>query len=123
MDNFTRVRKGSIALIMLFLSLAFFATALLPGSRMVLSGFLVGGAASLMNMIHLAWKTDRLGAAAAEQKGRKAGLGYTTRACIALLAAVIADRFGFSMLATASGLFLGQMATLLLGFLSLRKNG
>jgi ATP synthase protein I len=121
MDNFAAVRKGSITLIMLVLSIMFLVAALLPGYRPLSCGFLVGGAASLYNTIHLARKIERLGEAAVERKGRKVSLGYVTRASVALLAGVISVRFGFSLAATAAGLLLAQSAAYLQGVISLRK--
>jgi ATP synthase protein I len=107
-----------------FLSVCFICWAAFPSQQAWWGGLVVGTAASLVNALHLAWKVDRIGAiAAAGGKGR-ASLGFFTRACIGLLAAVIATTtFDFRVEAVAAGLFVAQLATLLLGIWTKRKRG
>ncbi|QHW32534.1 ATP synthase subunit I [Paenibacillus rhizovicinus] len=100
-----------------FLSLCFVGWALFPDLKPFFGGLILGAAASLANAFHLSWKVQRVGAGAAEGNKRRVNMGFLTRACIALLAYVIATRyFSFSLYGTIAGLFTAQLATLILGF-------
>ncbi|SDX26446.1 ATP synthase subunit I [Paenibacillus sp. CF384] len=100
-----------------FLSLCFIGWALLPEYKPFFGGLVLGTAASLANAFHLSWKVQRVGALSAAGIQKRHNLGFLTRACIALLAVVIATKyFSFSLYGTVAGLFVAQLATLILGF-------
>jgi ATP synthase protein I len=122
MDDLSAHLKTVTRLTFLFLSVCFIGWALLPEYKPVFGGLILGALGSLVNAHHLAWKVNRIGANAAERGTRKQTLGYLTRACVALLVAVIATRtLSFSLPAAVAGLFTAQLATLILGFVSKRK--
>lgn len=123
MDDLSAHLKTVTRLTFFFLSVCFLGWALFPDYKSVFGGLIVGAAASLANAAHLAWKVNRIGANAAARGARKMTLGYLTRACIGLLAVVVATRtLSFSLPATVAGLFAAQLATLVLGFLSRRRS-
>ncbi|WP_317966258.1 ATP synthase subunit I [Paenibacillus sp. CCS19] len=107
-----------------FLSVCFICWAVFPAQQAWWGGLVVGTVAGLVNALHLGWKVSQIGANAAARSNRRSTLGYVTRACIGLLAAVIATRtFDFRIEAVAAGLFVAQLVTLLLGFWTMRKRG
>lgn len=122
MDDLSAHVKTVTRLTFFFLSVCCLAWVFLPAYESWWGGLMIGGAASLLNARHLAWKVTRIGANAAAHTNRRANLGFFTRACIALLAVVIAIKtYTFQLPATVAGLFVAQLATLILGFLSKRK--
>ncbi|WP_168121400.1 ATP synthase subunit I [Paenibacillus sp. HB172176] len=105
-----------------FLSACCLAWALLPAYEDWWGGLMIGCAASLINARHLAWKVTRASANAAAHGTKRVNLGYLTRACIALLAVVLATRtYTFQLPAVVTGLIIAQLATLILGFFASRK--
>lgn len=93
-----------------------------PGYQNVFGGFLIGAIGGLAISWHLAWKLARIGDAAATGRKPRSGLGFVTRACIGLLAGVVSVRMlEFNLEATAVGLIVPPMATLLLGIVARRR--
>lgn len=121
MDEFSAHLKSSLRISLLFLSLSLFAWALFPDYRDYLSGLLMGMVAGLLNALHLAWRIRRMTKAVLERTGGGRSLGFATRAALAVLAVYAAQRLGYSVIAAIAGLFLVQMATLVLGILSKKK--
>ncbi|WP_127534254.1 ATP synthase subunit I [Paenibacillus kobensis] len=122
MDNMSAHLKTVTRFMFALLSVSFIGWALFPEHEVWWGGFVIGAIASLVNALHLAWKVNTIGANAAAGNKRRSTLGYFTRACIGLLAAVIATgTFDFRIEAVATGLFTAQLATLLLGFWAIRK--
>ncbi|WP_219834458.1 ATP synthase subunit I [Paenibacillus sp. R14(2021)] len=107
-----------------FLSACFVGWALLPEYKPLFGGLILGAAASLVNAFHLSWKVQRIGAkAAAAQSSKRNNLGFLTRACIALLAVVIATEYlSYNLYGAVAGLFVAQLATLILGFRSMSRS-
>lgn len=104
-----------------FLSLCLVVWALMPSIRPQVGGLMVGVVASIVNGIFLAWKVNRVGQAAIEPSKRKTGLGFLTRAAVVVLSVIVSERLHLSLAATVAGLFSFQLATLLLGIITLRK--
>jgi len=124
MDEFAARLKAVTRTSFLFLSACFLGWALFPAYKEVFAGLVIGTAASLINALHLAWKINRIGDAAARQVNRRPTLGYLTRACIGLLAVIISTRtFHFDLIATIAGLFFAQLATLVLGAVANARRG
>ncbi|GFN32720.1 ATP synthase subunit I [Paenibacillus xylaniclasticus] len=122
MDNMSAHLKTITRVMFALLSVCFIVWALFPEHEAWWGGFVIGAIASLVNALHLSWKVNQIGANAAAGNKRRTTLGYFTRACIGLLAAVIATRtFDFRIEAVAAGLITAQLATLLLGFWAVRK--
>jgi ATP synthase protein I len=120
MDEFAAHLKIVQKVALFFLSVCFFAWALLPDYRAYVAGLILGTAVSLLNSKYLAWKIDQLGQAVTEKTNRKINLGFVTRAAMALTAVVISiknEHIEFST--TLAGLFFVQLATLLLGIIYL----
>lgn len=109
-------------LVFFFLSICFIGWAVLPDYKVIFGGLIVGALASLVNAFHLSWKVSRIGANAAARGTKRITLGYLTRACIALLAVIVATQsLSLNLYATVAGLFVAQLATLILGFNARRK--
>jgi ATP synthase protein I len=124
MDEFAARLKAVTRTSFLFLSACFLGWALFPAYKEIFAGLVIGAAASLINALHLAWKINRIGDAAARQTKRRPTLGYLTRACIGLLAVIISTRtFHFDLVSTIAGLFLAPLATLLLGVAANARKG
>ncbi|MBM7566541.1 ATP synthase subunit I [Paenibacillus sacheonensis] len=119
MDDLSGHLRTVMRVTFFFLSLCFVGWALFPERESLFGGLVLGTAASLVNAFHLSWKVQRAGANAAAGIKRRGNLGFLTRACIGLLAAVVATRyFSFNVYGTVAGLFVAQLATLILGFRS-----
>jgi ATP synthase protein I len=118
MDDLSAHLKSVKRITFMCLSLCFIGWAVLPGYKPYFGGFIVGAIASLANAYHLFWKVNRIGANAAEQGTKRISLGFLTRSCIALLAVVVSqnEHLSFDLYATVAGLFVAQLATLILGF-------
>ncbi|SEN60525.1 ATP synthase subunit I [Paenibacillus sp. OV219] len=123
MDDLSGHLRTVTRITFFFLSLCFIGWALLPDYKPLFGGLILGAVASLANAFHLSWKVQRTGAFAVAGIKKRNNLGFLTRACIALLAAVIATRyFSFSIYGTVAGLFVAQLATLILGFIAKRNS-
>ncbi|EFM09093.1 ATP synthase I [Paenibacillus curdlanolyticus YK9] len=121
-DNLSAYLKTVTRLTFFFLSVCCVCWAVFPAQQAWWGGLVIGTIASLVNALHLGWKVIRIGENAAAGGNRRSTLGYVTRACIGVLAAVIATRtFDFRIEAVAAGLIVAQLATLLLGFWTIRK--
>lgn len=123
MDDFTAHLKTVQRITIFFLSFCFMGWAISPLYRDLFAGLILGTAVSLLNARYLAWKIEQLGQVVLEKTKRKVNLGFITRASMALIAVVVAYRFqGYVALSTTlAGLFFVQLATLLLGIISIRK--
>jgi ATP synthase protein I len=87
------------------------------------AGLMLGSIASMINAKYLAWKIHKFTNAVIEQKGRKVNLGFLTRAAIAALAGLVAFRYPqhVALTTTIVGYFFAQLATLVLGILSIKR--
>ncbi|MFC5647760.1 ATP synthase subunit I [Paenibacillus solisilvae] len=119
MDDLSAHLRTVTRMTFLFLSLCCICWALWPAYKPLFGGLGIGAVASLVNASHLSWKVQRIGAKAAGQDTKRTNLGFLTRACIGLLAVVVATEYlSFSLYGTVAGLFVAQLATLILGFRS-----
>ncbi|SFJ25517.1 ATP synthase protein I [Paenibacillus sp. UNC496MF] len=122
MDDLSGHLRTVMRMTFFFLSLCFIGWAVFPDHKPIFGGLILGAAASLVNAFHLSWKVQRIGANAAAKGSKRNNLGFLTRACIGLLAVVVATRyFSFSVYGAVAGLFVAQLATLILGFRSKRR--
>lgn len=122
MDDLSAHLKAVTRVTFFFMSLCCIAWAVMPEHESWWGGLMIGGAASLVNARILGWKVTKIGANAAVQGTKRTNIGFFTRSCVALLAVVIATQtYTFQLSATVAGLFVAQLATLILGFLSRRK--
>jgi ATP synthase protein I len=123
MDDFSAHLKAVQNVFLFFLSFCLAAWAVLVEYRPYMAGLMLGSVASMINARYLAWKIHKFTAAAIEQKGRKVNLGFLTRAAIAALAGLIAVRYPqhIALTTTIAGYFFAQLATLVLGILSIRR--
>lgn len=123
MDDLSGHLRTVTRITFFFLSVCFIGWALLPEHKPLFGGLILGAVASLANAFHLSWKVRQVGSYAAAGIKKRNNLGFLTRACIGLLAAVLADRyFSFSLYGTVAGLFVAQLATLILGFIAKRNS-
>ncbi|NEW08908.1 ATP synthase subunit I [Paenibacillus sp. SYP-B3998] len=124
MDNFSATLKTVQNVFLFFLSFCLAAWALLVDYRVYIAGLMLGSIVSIINARFLAWKIDKLAAAAIEQKGRKVTLGFLTRAAIAAFAGLVAVRYPqhFALPTTIAGYFFAQLVTLVLGILSIKMS-
>ncbi|TDF93553.1 ATP synthase subunit I [Paenibacillus piri] len=112
-----------------FLSFCLAVWAIFVDYRPYLAGLMLGSAASMINARYLAWKIRKLSekviAAPSEQKPpRQAGIGFLTRAAIAGLAGLVAVRYPqhVALATTVAGYFFAQLATLVLGIISIKRS-
>jgi ATP synthase protein I len=122
MDDFTAHLKTVQNVFLFFLSFCLAAWALLVEYRPYTAGLMLGSVASMINAKYLAWKIHKFADAAIEKKGRKVNLGFLTRAAIAALAGLVAVRYPqhVAFATTIAGYFFVQLATIVLGILSIR---
>lgn len=120
MDDFSAHLKAVQKFTLFFLSICFFAWALLPEYRAYSMGLIVGTCVSYINAQYLAMKIQQLTKAVVEKTNRKVNLGFITRASIALLTVVLVVKYPekIALSTTLAGLFVVQLATLLLGIVS-----
>lgn len=123
MDDFSAHLKTVQNVFLFFLSFCLAAWALLVDYRIYIAGLMLGSLASMINAKYLAWKIHKFTAAVIEQKGRKVNLGFPTRAAIAALAGLVASRYPehVALITTIVGYFFAQLATLVLGILSIKR--
>jgi ATP synthase protein I len=123
MDDFAAHLKAVRNVFLFFLSFCLAAWAVLVEYRPYVAGLMLGSVASMVNARYLAWKIHKFTVAAIEQKGRKVHLGFVTRAAIAALAGLVAVRYPqhVALTTTIAGYFFAQLATLVLGILSIRR--
>lgn len=116
-------RLVSVALTVIAVLLS--AGAFLPEFRMYATGFALGMAASVFNAFLLAYRIRRLTEIALSNTGKRAGLGFLGRVCIAVLAVIVAVNEPWADLgATVAGLAFAPAFTLLYGLLpSIRGQG
>jgi len=122
MDDLSARLKTVTRLTFFFLSACFLAWFFFPAQQAWWGGLVIGTIASLVNAWHLGWKVIQMGANAASRGTKRVTLGFFTRSCIGLLAIVASTRaFTFEPAATVMGLFVAQLATLVIGFISRDK--
>ncbi|MFH5187620.1 ATP synthase subunit I [Paenibacillus sp. TAB 01] len=113
-----------------FFPFAWFVWAVFVEFRPYAAGIMLGACASMINAKYLAWKIRKLSdkviaVAADEQKGPYRGnIGFLTRGAIAALAGIAAVRYPqyFSLPTTIAGYFFVQLATLVLGIISIKRS-
>jgi ATP synthase protein I len=115
MNEFSSHLKSLLRFSLLLLCAALLAWVLLPAHRSFFSGMLLGIVAGILNAAHLAWRIHSLADSVITQQRSRRGLGFFTRAALALLLVFIAMKLHYSALAAIIGLFLVQVATLVLG--------
>jgi ATP synthase protein I len=115
MDKLPVLLRSVTRFTFFFLSLCCICWAIWPNSKSVFGGFMLGAIGSLFGSWHLAWKTTRLADVITGGRKPRSGFGFLTRAAIALLVVVVSVRYmEFNLAATAAGLFVAPLATLLL---------
>ncbi|MCD1260899.1 ATP synthase subunit I [Paenibacillus athensensis] len=124
MDDFSAHLKTVQNVFLFFLSFCLVAWALLVDYRPYSAGLMLGSIVSMINARFLAWKVTRFADAVIEKTPRKGSLGFLTRAAIAALAAIVAVRYPqhIALSTTIAGYFFAQLATIVLGILSIRKS-
>jgi ATP synthase protein I len=104
------------------LSLSFLVWALVPSFRHYAAGFILGMIAGLLNTRYLSVKIKQLTELVVRRDRKRFNLGFLTRAAVALLAVMFAVKWGQAdVVSVIVGLFFTQLATLLIGFLSLQR--
>lgn len=120
----TAYLKTVTRLSLFFLSATCLAWAVYPKYGDVFGGLIVGVIAGLINLSHLAWRVRRIADQAARtREPKRSTIGFLFRACIALLAALVATKqFHFSLAAVIAGIVGVPLTTLAAGALLYRKN-
>ena len=123
MDDFSAHLRTVQNVFLFFLSFCLAAWAVLVDYRPYLAGLMLGAIVSMINAKYLAWKIHKFTAMALEQKRRKMNLGFLTRAALAALAGLVAIRYPqhVSLIPTVIGYFFTQLATIVLGLVSIRR--
>jgi ATP synthase protein I len=124
MDDFSAHLKTVQNVFLFFLSFCLAAWALFVEYRPYTAGLMLGSVASMINARYLAWKIHKFTDAALEKKGRKVNLGFLTRAATAALAGLVAVRYPqhVALTTTIAGYFFAQLATLVVGILSIGRS-
>lgn len=129
MNEFTAHLKTFQNVFLFFLSFCLVAWALFVEYRPYSAGLMLGAAVSMINARYLAWKirklTDKVIAAPPGQGiPSKANIGFLTRAAVGGLAGLIAVRFPeqFALSTTVAGYLIAQLATLVLGIISVKRS-
>jgi len=130
MDEFSAHLKTVQNVFYFFLSFCLVLWAVFVEFRPYAAGVMLGACASMINAKYLAWKIRKLSdkviaVAADEQKGPYRGnIGFLTRGAIAALAGIAAVRYPqyFSLPTTIAGYFFVQLATLVLGIISIKRS-
>ncbi|MCR8632316.1 MULTISPECIES: ATP synthase subunit I [Paenibacillus] len=129
MDDFSAHLKTVQNVFLFFLSFCLVSWAIFEDFRPYSAGLMLGSIASMINARYLAWKILRLSekvikASLEQQVPRKATIGFLTRAAIAGLAGLIAVRYPehIALPTTIAGYFFAQLATLVLGILSIKRS-
>jgi ATP synthase protein I len=124
MDDFSAHLKTVQNVFLFFLSFCLAAWALFVEYRPYTAGLMLGSVTSMINARYLAWKIHKFTDAALEKKGRKVNLGFLTRAAIAALAGLVAVRYPqhVALTTTITGYFFAQLATLVVGILSIGRS-
>ena len=111
-----------------FLSFCLAAWAIFVDYRHYSAGLMLGSSVSMINARYLAWKihklSDKVIASPSEQRvPGKTNIGFLTRAALAGLAGLVAVRYPeyVSLPTTVAGYFFVQLATLVLGILSIKR--
>jgi ATP synthase protein I len=125
MDDLPSLMRRNTRMTLFFLSLGCLGLAIRPDWKPIFGGFLVGVAGGFLVSLHLAWKISMIAArAAAGWQRRLGGFGFVSRAALGVLAAFVSVRvLEFSLPATAAGLLIGPLVTLLLGLFAIRRSG
>ncbi|WP_426450450.1 ATP synthase subunit I [Paenibacillus sp. S-38] len=125
MDDFSAHLKTVQNTFLFFLSFCLVGWALLEGYRPYFAGLMLGATVSIINARYLAWKIRRVTGSEGDgpPPARKANMGFMTRAAIATMAGLLANRYPefVSLPTTVAGYFFTQLVTLVLGFISIRK--
>lgn len=122
MDDLPALLRKVSRIVFFFLSMGCLGWAIWPGYQNVFGGFMIGAIGGVIISWQLAWKLIRLGNTVVSGRKPRSGLGFLTRACIGLLAAIISIRMlDFNPAATVAGLIVPPMATLLLGLIARRR--
>lgn len=124
MISLTGYLKTVTRLSLFFLSASCLAWAVYPQYGDVFGGIVVGTIAGVINLSHLAWRVRRIaGQAAVTGQPKRSAIGFLFRACVALLAALVATRyFHFSLAAVIAGIIAVPLSTLAVGALLNRKS-
>ncbi|GIP21806.1 MULTISPECIES: ATP synthase subunit I [Paenibacillus] len=105
------------------LALCFIAAALVGSYKSIPLGIALGVVVSYVNANYLAFKVRRFMDGITGQEKRRPGLGFFTRAALALAAAMIAYKKPemFNMFAVVGGLVFSQFLLLFAGLIQSRK--
>lgn len=83
------------------------------------AGLILGTLVSLFNAHLLSIKIQQISKAMADNNGKRVNTGFLSRICMVLIAVMIGVKLShFDLVFTIIGLFLVQLATLLMGILS-----
>lgn len=122
MDDLNGLLRNLVRLVSFFVCLCLLAWAVFPEVRPVAAGLAVGAATSLINAFLLSNKVRKI-ADYALGRGRRTSVGFLTRAVVAVLVVMWAVRMkDISLPAIAAGFFFSPLASLVLGYLSIRNH-
>lgn len=114
--------KVIVRITLFMISALLLVWAFLPAYRTYASGFILGTTASLINAWLLILKIESLSKLTQQEGRKRVNLGTLSRMCVALLAVMVAVKYPqFNLVFTIAGLFSVQLATLLMGYLFIKK--
>lgn len=116
MDQIPRILKGTLRTCFITGAVGLVVWSVFPEWRTQAAGFLLGLLFSLINGWYLAQKTRQVSEIAAENNGRRAGLGFFIRAALSILAVGIAvEKEQFDVMFTIIGLLYVNVAMVIVG--------
>jgi ATP synthase protein I len=124
MRNLTGLMKTVTRISLLILSVSCLVWAILPQYADIVGGLVVGVIAGMINASHLAWRVHRMTDQITKtQLPKKAPIGFFFRACVALLAALVATKsLHLSLAAVCAGLIMVPLVTLAVAAFQRRRS-
>lgn len=122
MDNLNGLLMKVARATSIFVSLCLLAWVFSPVAKPIFAGLALGAVASLINSMYLSLRVRRLAELAATGQGRRKGIGFWTRAAVAVVAVLVANRYPeIHIYGVVAGLFFSQLVTLVLAAISRRN--
>lgn len=122
MDDLSILMRRVFQASMFFMSFCLLVWAFVPTLKPYAAGLTLGTAVSLINAILLRVQTERIVQLALANSGKRISSGFVGRLCMVMIGTMTCLRFpAFHLISTVIGFFFVQLATLIIGFISARR--
>mgnify|MGYP001179510149 CR=1 FL=1 len=123
MNDLSNITKPLLKATYVWLAMCLVSWLVFPAFRPYAAGLILGSVTSWVNTQFLVMKIRQLSNMVLEKKTRRASLGFISRICFALIAAMTALRFpDIDLLTTLIGFFFCPIAAFFVGIALLRKD-